>query len=481
VLSFAGLAEVVKRAWENTWEAIGRGAELQALANATGQTVDQLYRLEHALGAIGSQANPQMLLLMTQKALSGINEQGMRTDVLFTRLGLNFQKLRSEDTVQAMTEIAGAMGKLNANQSAGVAESLFGRFNAATFLQMSRNMEGFQKGFSASSETGALLDKFSKTFEQVKADWADIENDVLGIWVAIAGQIAPLLHHLMEEVHTFSSGIVRAFADGKIGEVLKLSLLVACEYAASFISGLLGSPALWRGVFEVMTASFMAQLGAVEALFMTLIAAIKTSLDWLVANFAAAFGDKIALILAQLGKAMVKVNPVLGGALEVAGAGMMAEFGLHGGSTDWNKQFNHNLGQMNDAMGGFSPDNLFGGSAAMGKMGLTDMKSALQDAMKNANAADLPNLKKLLASLPETATSSSKAGGDTTIAGVGESHWKPEFTSLEKMGFIMSSGGRMDGEQQKIGLLHRIAAAVEKPRTSDEPTSQIFNKSVTHP
>jgi len=69
LLSFAGTVELLRKAFERTWGAIERGAELRGLAAATGESVAQLYKLEHALEAIGSSnENPLMLMLMMQKA-----------------------------------------------------------------------------------------------------------------------------------------------------------------------------------------------------------------------------------------------------------------------------------------------------------------------------------------------------------------------------------------------------------------------------
>jgi hypothetical protein len=53
VLSFAGLADTVRHAWDKTWDAINKGAELKGLASATGESVSMLYKFQQGLEAIG--------------------------------------------------------------------------------------------------------------------------------------------------------------------------------------------------------------------------------------------------------------------------------------------------------------------------------------------------------------------------------------------------------------------------------------------
>jgi hypothetical protein len=239
VLSFAGLADVVREAWTHTWEAINKGAELRGLSSATGESVKNLYAFERGLEAIGSQSqNLPMFFLQTQKALSGVNEAGQRTEAMFAALGLDINKLRVGDSVKAITDIAGALGKLNPTQAAGFAESIFGRFQAESILQIARNMEMFQSAMSESSNTGQLLDKFAKTFQQVKEDWADIEGDVEGIWVSVAGGIGPELHKILQNIHNdiknFGPAIDAAIKAGHLGELVGEALAAGFEEGKTY-------------------------------------------------------------------------------------------------------------------------------------------------------------------------------------------------------------------------------------------------------
>ncbi len=232
LLSFAGVAELLEKAWDKTWDAIDKGADLQALAAATGESVGMLAQFEHGLDAIGAQFSP-MMFLQVQKALSGVNEQGQRTDLLFGQMGLNINKLRGQDTVKSIQDIAVALNKLNPTQGAGVAEQIFGRYGAESVLKMARNAETFSRAMSGSSNTGALLDKFSKTFEDVMGDWDLIKGDVEGIWVSVAGALGPEMHKIFSEVHTdiadIGPALTGAIESGHIREFLSDSMAAAFE------------------------------------------------------------------------------------------------------------------------------------------------------------------------------------------------------------------------------------------------------------
>lgn len=416
VLSFAALAEVVRSAWDHTWEAIGKGAELKALASATGESVSQLYKLQHGLEAIGASAeNPNMLLMMTQKALSGVNEQGIQTGILFQKLGLDLTKLRSQDTVQSLMEIGTALGKLSPNQAAGAGEMLFGRFQTQTVLQMARDMKGFQEGMNSSSTTGALLDKFSSTFEQVKADWGDIESDVLGIWVVIAGKVAPVLETIFTKTEHWLHGIEEAFASGRIGEILKLELIVAIEYGASFLENLFGNPRLWTGMWDVMKGTFIEALAAMRAASVVQFATMAT----------------LAEHILQPGMSISKLFE-----------GNMKMFNAVFGASDLAKQGAADIAE---------------GSRQIGKAG--------SDAWKNAHAKDQAQLTALLNSIGLgnlLSTGGTGSGGSGLITPMGnKSH--PEFTNLEKMGFVFASGGRVGNpyDQRKVDLLQSIDSGVK--------------------
>ncbi len=196
-LSLASIAETVGMGFEHLNDAINEGAALRGLSSATGESVARLYQFRQGLEAIGGQTESlPMFFMEVQKALSGVNELGQRTDILFTQLGLSLANLRAMDTIDALTTMAGALSKLNPNQAAGVAEQLFGRFQAQSILQMMRNMPLFSSASGESANTGALLQKFADSFELVKKDAAEIESDFLGIWVSIAGNITPSLDQL---------------------------------------------------------------------------------------------------------------------------------------------------------------------------------------------------------------------------------------------------------------------------------------------
>ena len=234
VFGLVGTFELAAKTFEKAFGAMERGAALKGIATTLGVSVSRLYELQEGLGAVGMEgASVDRLLLVMQKSLSGVNEAGERTEVTFSRLGLDIAKLRNQDTIKSITDVAAALAKISPNQATGIAESIFGRFNAEQVLAISRNLTEFQRGMRESAETGALLQRFGDVFRQVVNDTHEISNDILGIWVAIGGELGPSLHKAFgwvhDEIKHWGTDIIAIMHAANWGELLKLGAEAAFE------------------------------------------------------------------------------------------------------------------------------------------------------------------------------------------------------------------------------------------------------------
>jgi hypothetical protein len=311
------------------------------------------------------------------------------------------------------------MGEILEGLLAGLEE--FGSKGMEIVTAMSEGVEKFKELGPIAEFIVAAFDKTGAQAAKIKGDFANIQEDVLGIAAAFISQIEPAVDSILKSVHNsikdFGPALAEAFKEGKAGELLKLSIIVAAEYAGSFIKNYIGSPHLWKGVWDEMKAEFLISFASIESMFIGFGALIETTLDMVVQGFTKHFGIEMAQILSSAGKALAIIDPGGGKLLQLAAGGLMVELGQHSGKGNFGEQFRNNYDLVDDALGAFGPGKLLGqGMSLLGQTGTESIK-ALQDAMKNANAADAPKLKALINSLQthtsSVDTSDTDAGGES--------------------------------------------------------------------
>jgi hypothetical protein len=201
LMELGNTADLVQGTFEKTWTTIEAGARLQGLSSVTGESVGKLYEFERGLDAVGRKARYLPTIFADiQRALSATDEKGERMKSLFSQLHLNVDQLRREDTSDAVLQVAGALGKLDPNRATGLGSQIFGRFQTESVLAIARNPDLFQQTMKDSYQTGALLEEYSKSFEQIKAKRGDINNDVLGFRTAMAGGIVPDVQEIFANI-----------------------------------------------------------------------------------------------------------------------------------------------------------------------------------------------------------------------------------------------------------------------------------------
>ncbi|HSY42850.1 MAG TPA: hypothetical protein VK811_03000 [Candidatus Acidoferrum sp.] len=243
LMELANTADAVRGTFEKTWTAIEAGARLQGLSSVTGESVGKLYEFERGLEAVGKKASylPTIFADM-QRALSATGEKGDRMKSLFSQLHLNIDQLRREDTAGAVMQVAGALGKLDPNTATGLGSQIFGRFQTGTVLAIARDKDLFQQTMRENYQAGQLLEEYSKSFEQIKAERGNINSDVLGFQAAMTGKIAPNI----QEIYANIQDDVR-------------STMLAAAMQPSDFSGVLMNPVIAeRGKFKTDFDKLMA-------------------------------------------------------------------------------------------------------------------------------------------------------------------------------------------------------------------------------
>ena len=463
VLSFAAVMEGVKFGAEKMWGAIEQGAGLQEMAYRTNQTAQSLYGLQMGFKGVGlsAEAVPEMILKM-QRGLSGVNEMGMKTDILFMRLGLTLQHLRTETAQQQIADMAGALNKLSTTDAAGIAGKIFGRGAAGDILQISHGLEEYQRVMSSTTNDASIFGVMAHAWGEIKGDAEIFESHINAVWAAIATGITPALHKMMDGINralsNLATGLAGAIQFGGISTLLKDGLQAALEQAGYY----------GARVFSAVAAGFGSAL--VSGLMQVIPTLGKEIFNGL--------STGINFALAELARGIIKV--------EMSVASAMGLSNSVGGKNLETKlaqvnEFENSLGQVQTKQNQDSIGNLVGsitqGAQEAFKSAMDDWKQTggndPHTALDKFNA-DLKNFSSQFKSAHanDVPVSDNKVADGPTL----QNHYKPDFTSLEKMGFVMGgTGNPMKRSEDLLGQIVRNTAPENQPRfdSPEPPTNQV--------
>lgn len=270
---------------------INKGGALNDLSNRTGETVRNLFSLEHALNQSGVRGeNTRLILFNLQKSLSGVSETGESTAEAFAAIGLSVDKLRGLSSPDALVKIFEGINKIDRNSAAGAASKIFGRGASGDVLQLARDSKAVAESLRESANQASLFQRNAAAFDKIGDTLGSIKLKTQGLFAGIAEGAAPAIQSLLDAVNSIDferigksvgnlfTAIPEAFKQGRIDELVSLSLIVGFEKAVNFLSTALqhvfaGLPALMeavlKGVLSVGDRIAAASLDAWAALLVT--------------------------------------------------------------------------------------------------------------------------------------------------------------------------------------------------------------------
>lgn len=202
--SFHVVYEVVERVVDKLIEAAHEGATLYYLSKRTNIGIGQLYGLEEGSKAVGLNAEaPIGMTLRLQRALSGVSEEGERTDNTFAALGLNMRQLRALSPDQQFLKVAEALAKVNAAQRSGYASNLFGRFNYGDILQIVGQLDTFKEEMEKADPGGKLFNATAKSFAEATGSWKALEADITVFFASIAKYLVDPFKDVIDALRGF--------------------------------------------------------------------------------------------------------------------------------------------------------------------------------------------------------------------------------------------------------------------------------------
>ena len=428
----------VEAVTERVKAAIEKGAGLEALHKRTGESVSSLYQLQEGFKAAGLSGDDVAGTLMhMQRAIGGVNEMGERTPDIFRRLGLNIETLQKENGPQQLNQIVTALSRLNSVGAAAAASSIFGRMDYANIIQIVNSTKEFGEGMEHASEQARNWQRVSAAFEMIEISMNRLKNIASGFFAGIAEGLVPALQrglnslqawestlvNIGQSIGRFAGAMLEAFREGKVGELLGLSLQVGFD---SFI-------AILPGMLEKIG-------GMLLKMFETPLLYLQAGMEYALEAGAHAF------ITSKPFQLIIKALDPSGGLLTTLAANYIGDSGK--------PDFAQTLKERKAEGLKFN--------VGSGEFGIGDIDKDANERLHNA----MEQIKKISAPLAAMINGLVVRGGalppsaHTAAPGEGlnlqqKSNYKFEGTSLEKMGFVM--GGQNPG----IDYQRRTAAATE--------------------
>lgn len=481
------------------------------LAKTTGESVRSLVLLQSGLRAVGLDAGSAgNMIFMLQRALGGVNEEGLPTGHIFQQLGMNLEDIKKLDAPMALEAIAQRLAKLDNASAASAAAKIFGRGAARDMLQLARSADEFKEAMAGAAKIAALWERNAVMLAKVQHTMEMIKAQAKGLFLGIAVGMAPAIQAVLDLVRKIDfvsigqkigsvfTAITEAFKKGQLGELVSLTLKVGFEEAVNFLwAAMVGvweaiktrAGTMFTGIPEALVHGARAFGEALQGALLTAVGAFIGALDALpdlFNKFGAIFGgslDKaLTVSLMDLAKKAARIFEIL-----MPGMGIAAKLGEVG--MDLGKEAaqrgdvdslvaaaSGDMGALEKALrqqgaaafgragseGGAALTSWLGGQGSSWKQTFESFIKGFQNAGKVFSGEDLAKLKTLYNSLltgapvPPGLKLNGKGGEQLGAA------YKPEATNLQKMGFVFANGGTADPMKETAKNTARTATAVER-------------------
>jgi hypothetical protein len=231
---------------ENFFAVFEKGHALEKMHRITGESVQDLVVLQKAFSNAGVDSGDlQRQIVMLQKALGGVNEQGEPTKAIFAQLGLSIAQLQKLNAPAQFEALGAKLRDLpSAAQRTATAMAIFGR-SGAEMLAVLDDPAAIKEAMKSASELGAIYQRNAKIFSQITILMASIKGKVSTLFAGIAEGAAPAFKAILEWVKKIDlvtvgqnigqllRAIPEAIEQGQIGELLNLTLQVGFAKATN--------------------------------------------------------------------------------------------------------------------------------------------------------------------------------------------------------------------------------------------------------
>lgn len=317
---------------EGTMAAFEKGHHLEKMAKQSGETISNIVVLQKAFKIAGVDSeNLSMTLFNLQKALGGVNSEGIPTKEIFAQIGLRISDLQAMSPTDAIKKIGEALADLkNPSQQAAAAMQIFGR-QGRDMIAVLTNMGVFADAEKSARKLGDVYQRSAEAFSRISISIDSIKAKSAGFYAGFAEQIAPILEGVLDTLKKIDlidigskigktvNSMVGMFKAGKIGEFLSVGFELAISSAANLFLGLA------KYVGKIFTKIFqnVVQYGFIEGIITgmvsvgsyitaTLLKAFETPIKYFQAGIQFAFEK--ALEGGYFSRFLAGINPALAAA-----------------------------------------------------------------------------------------------------------------------------------------------------------------------
>lgn len=374
---------------QGVFSAIERGGNLQQLHQRTDQSVYDLFRMQRGFQAVGLDADSLgRMIFHLQKSMTGINDVGEDTGVVFSVLGLNMMQLRNLPVTEQFQKIAAALKGVNAAQAAGLSGKLFGREGAADFLQLARSSDEFTDALNKNAAAAAIVARNAAAWQKIEVTIQSLKYKFMDFFSGVAQGVAPAIQKIADWLNKIDLTSIGK----KFGDVL----------------GTLAQIIEDRNLGQLLSLSFQAGLEEFRNYFQATVAGMEAMLVQMWKN-----AEQHSANVAQaVGQAALKFSFFPPAALA---AGISAGAGAA------------KVGQNSGDNAGLAFRKAFSTALAQGD-------NSAVEALKKFVAREF---KKFETTLPPEGGGKTGSAASQTLGGP----VKTDFTSVEKMGFVFGAGG----------------------------------------
>ncbi len=233
---------------------IEKGRGLSDLITRTGASGTTLLQIQKAFKVAGLEVdNVGPAIGRLQKSIAGVNEDGEDTSGVFGRLGMDLKELKGLNPSQQFDYVGQALRRLKdpAEKTQAVMQ-IFGK-SGAEMLQLFNSAsatDALTAGLSRSQQLlAANAGMYSHISRTVGAFMAQLKSS-FGLFNGLAAGIAPALDNLLnklpkidltgvgEQIGRVAGVLIQAFSDGKLGQLISLSLQVGFAKAGNYLFGI---------------------------------------------------------------------------------------------------------------------------------------------------------------------------------------------------------------------------------------------------
>lgn len=246
-------------------EVFDAGKQLAVTRNITGQSITDLVTLRKAFTDVGLSADMVSdTQIKLQKALGGVNDEGIPTGKIFAQLGLSINNLKVASGVAQMEQVGKAISALPSQADrAFAAMQIFGR-EGAQLNALFSDSHAIEDARRSMAGYASIMERNANLFKSITNTLESLHGKIKGFFVGFADQIGPVLLPLLQnlknslnltglgetagkEIAKIAQTLYGVFKNGDLVEFVGLSLRLGFDAAVKWLQQSLRKVLGWLG------------------------------------------------------------------------------------------------------------------------------------------------------------------------------------------------------------------------------------------